>query len=148
MPLSPSITVTAELKNLPKIIEFVRSHTTIAQIDNSVVSKVDLVLEELFVNVAKYSYQGTPIEKTVVEIHCTTKESSDTSAELFVLTCKDFGAPFNPLEQTPPALDADLDVRQVGGLGVYLVELMADSCSYTREKGQNIFHACFSLGET
>lgn len=145
MAFDTSITFTAELENLPKIIEFVRHHALQAEISEALKNKIDLVVEELFVNIVKYSYQDSTSMQAEVEIWCAQEVTSDASTELFSLTFKDFGQPFNPLEQSSPSLDTDLDARQVGGLGIYLVDIMADSCSYTREGESNLFRVCFHL---
>lgn len=145
MTFHTSTTIIAELDSLPKVIEFVHSHAILAKVPETLKNKIDLVVEELFVNIVKYSYQDVTSERTDVEIQCGKEMSADTSIECFFLTFKDFGPPFNPLEQAPPSLDTDLDNRQVGGLGIYLVDLMADNCSYTREDESNLFHVCFNL---
>ena len=48
--------------------------------------------------------------------------------------------PFDPLAQAranATALDADIDARQVGGLGLVLVEQLAADARYAREQGRN-----------
>lgn len=138
-----SISVTAVLDNLPKILEFVHYQADLEDVPKTVRGKLDLVVEELFVNIVKHSYQGRTNTRAEVEIRCRKEVVADNAKDVFSLTFKDFGPPFNPLEQPSPSLDTDLDERQVGGLGIYLTQLMADSCSYKREGDSNLFQVCF-----
>jgi serine/threonine-protein kinase RsbW len=49
----------------------------------------------------------------------------------------DQGVEFNPLAVGPPDLALDLDQRQAGGLGIFLLEEFADSLSYRHDQGWN-----------
>lgn len=138
-----SMFVAAVLNNLPNILEFVRDQAAQAGVPERVQSKLDLVVEELFVNIVKYSYGQAASDTAEVEILCSKESVLDNAVQVFSLTFKDSGPPFNPLEQRPPSLEGDLDNRQVGGLGIYLTQLMADSCSYTRKGDSNLFQVCF-----
>ncbi|HEY5804570.1 MAG TPA: ATP-binding protein [Lysobacter sp.] len=53
---------------------------------------------------------------------------------------RDNGPPFDPLDQEPPELDADILDRPVGGLGVHLVREFAHSIRYVREEPYNVLH--------
>ncbi len=91
--------------------------------------QVNLALEELWLNVVKYGYDGGFHE---VEIELT----SDPGAVTIEIT--DDGKPFDPLHEAPnPHVDDALDDRPIGGLGVYLVRTMMDEMEYKREGGKN-----------
>ncbi|MFC3814487.1 ATP-binding protein [Lysobacter sp. GCM10012299] len=53
---------------------------------------------------------------------------------------RDNGKPFDPLDQEPPELDADILDRPIGGLGVHLVRELARSVRYVREEPYNVLH--------
>lgn len=54
------------------------------------------------------------------------------------LEFRDDGRPFDPLSAPPPDLDADINDRPIGGLGVHLVRQLAEELEYRREDGQNV----------
>lgn len=54
------------------------------------------------------------------------------------LTIADNGVAFNPAELPPVDVDADLDERHVGGLGIYLVRQLFSGHRYSRRDGWNI----------
>jgi anti-sigma regulatory factor (Ser/Thr protein kinase) len=57
------------------------------------------------------------------------------------LSLSDDGPAFDPLALPTPDLDAPLEERPVGGLGVYLVREMMDDVSYSHRGGRN----CLSM---
>ncbi|MGI9229937.1 MAG: ATP-binding protein [Gammaproteobacteria bacterium] len=94
------------------------------------VFQITLVLEELEMNIIKHAYgdQGDAQSRIVM--------SSD--AERLTIKIVDGGKPFNPLEEAQqPDLDASLEDRKIGGLGVHLVRSLMDEISYRREDDQN-----------
>ena len=65
---------------------------------------------------------------------------ADKEADTVTFVLKDDGKPFNPLEQGP-AVDISLDAekRQIGGLGIFLVQQMMDEVEYQRTPdGKNV----------
>ena len=92
--------------------------------------KVKLVLEELVINIMNYGYEDNENQEIAI--------SMETRDNTFVMTIEDEGRPFNPFEDAPePDLDASLEERRIGGLGVYLVETLMDEVEYKRKDDKN-----------
>jgi serine/threonine-protein kinase RsbW len=51
---------------------------------------------------------------------------------------EDDGRAFNPLEAAAPNLDASIDERPIGGLGIHLVRSVMTSVEYRRQDGRNV----------
>ena len=99
---------------------------------DSLVFKVNLVLEELGLNILSYGGSGAD-RRPEIEIVLI---SEDDSLTIEVL---DDGQPFNPLaDAVEPDIEAILDDRPVGGLGVHLVRTLMDDLSYQRAAGRNL----------
>jgi anti-sigma regulatory factor (Ser/Thr protein kinase) len=49
----------------------------------------------------------------------------------------DDGAAFDPLQVPPPDLEATLEERAVGGLGIHLARTLTDDLAYERREGRN-----------
>lgn len=90
----------------------------------------ELALEEVFMNVAMH---GTPAGSAVPQVECRLAVAAD-AIELVV---EDGGPAFDPLQRATPDLDAALDDRPVGGLGIHLVRQMMDEVSYQRTGQRN-----------
>jgi serine/threonine-protein kinase RsbW len=56
------------------------------------------------------------------------------------LSLSDDGPAFDPLAIPTPDLDAPLEERAVGGLGVHLVREMMAGVSYEYRDGRNVLH--------
>ncbi len=125
------LTVPAEVSSLARVTEFVRRGALASGLPESEWGKLDLVLEEIVVNVARYAYP--PGEPGTAEVGW----SVEAPGRLVVQVC-DRGIAYNPLEGEPPGFEGELEDRPVGGLGIFLVKNLADSVTYTRSGGCNI----------
>jgi anti-sigma regulatory factor (Ser/Thr protein kinase) len=54
-----------------------------------------------------------------------------------VMTVEDSATPFDPLQAPAPDLEAALEDRPIGGLGVHLVRKLMDRVTYERRDGKN-----------
>jgi len=99
------------------------------------VPQVDLVMEEVLVNAINYAY---PKEEGKIEVECLAEGPGR-----FRVTVRDWGVPFNPLDQAAPDLSMDISSRQVGGLGIYLVKQMAGRLTYEYRDGGNVLTLWF-----
>ncbi len=98
---------------------------------DGLVFKVNLVLEEVGINILSYGGANgeTWPEFEIVII------SEDESLTIEVL---DEGRPFDPLADAPlPSIDAALEDRAIGGLGIHLVKTMMDDTFYEHSGGRN-----------
>ena len=93
------------------------------------VFKVNLALEEIVINVMNYAHDSGLHE---IEVNLT---SDDNALTIEVV---DDGRPFDPLHDAPePDVDAELEDRDIGGLGIHFVRTLMDDVQYRREQGKN-----------
>ena len=131
MPRIPqSLTLVAKAESLGPATEFVRKGAREANLPESRIGELDLLIEEILMNVARYAYpKDTPGIVTV-------SYSIPLPGEL-ALEVGDQGVEFDPLTATPPDLTLDLAQRPIGGLGILLLHSFAKSLTYRREQGWN-----------
>ena len=130
------LTLPASIDSLPNFLEFAHAGAQAAELTPEDRDRLDLVLEELLVNVARYAYQPGTGE---VELAYAVDHPGSLLVEI-----SDNGRDFNPLENKEPELAAALQDRQVGGLGVFLARRLAASFAYRREHGRNTVSFRFS----
>ncbi|NBS63076.1 MAG: ATP-binding protein [Betaproteobacteria bacterium] len=94
-----------------------------------------LVLEELIINVVTHGRR--PGDTGWFSVRFTLRHDS------IVLVIEDDGLPFDPTAAPAPDLDAPLDDRPVGGLGLFLARSLSDELRYVREHGMNRTTAIF-----
>jgi serine/threonine-protein kinase RsbW len=125
-----SLTLLARTESLRPVTEFVRKGAREADLPESRVGELDLLIEEIFMNIARHAYpKGAP---GVVNVTYRVPKQGELAVEV-----GDRGIEFNPLAATPPDLTLDLASRPIGGLGIFLLRTFATSLSYRREQGWN-----------
>lgn len=90
---------------------------------------LELITEEWLTNVVR-ACGRQPLVKLSMDVVLTRAQ--------IVLTFRDDGVAFNPLEAEGPDLDAHIGERPIGGLGLLLVRQMADTCHYARVDDCNL----------
>lgn len=121
----------AAIENLPEVTEFVTASLEEIDCPFKIVMQIELVIEEIFMNVASYAYAP---DKGLV----TVQKSFDEEPRALNLIFIDSGKPYNPLEHKDPDTSLGVDEREIGGLGIFLIKKNVDSISYERRDGQNI----------
>lgn len=117
------------IESIHAIQEFVTGFLPSDRYGPERVAEIELVIEEIVLNVINYGFE----ERTDGAIDI----GLDDIKEGIRITISDNGCSFNPLEQKPPDLEADLDERQVGGLGIFFVRQLVKEMRYSRENGKN-----------
>ena len=127
-----SITVEAKNENLEKITDMI--DTILDKIDCPVKVKlqINVAVDEIFSNISSYAYKQN-VGNATVEI-----ETFDNPKSVEI-TFKDNGVEYNPLLKGEPNVKANLEERDVGGLGVFIVKKSMDDVKYEYSNGMNIF---------
>ena len=123
--------VEAKMELIDQMINPIISSLEEIKVDHKKIYQINLALEEILVNISKYAYPGN---EGVIDISF---EISDNPKQLRVVI-KDKGKDFNPLEKEDPNLDASVEKRKIGGLGIYIVKNMVDDIKYQRLNNENI----------
>ncbi|KZX10305.1 ATP-binding protein [Methanobrevibacter curvatus] len=127
------IVVPGKVEYLSQVQEFINSKLKYYELLPKFQMQLELVIEEIFINIVKYAHMEDSSENKIVIYSLFDEESS-------VLTIKfvDKGIPFNPLKEEDPDLNADIENRKIGGLGLFLVKKNTDELEYKYKKGKNI----------
>ena len=126
-----SITVEAKIENVDKVTEFVNEMLEEKDCPLKVQMQLDVAIDEIFGNIAYYAY-GKGSGNATIQI-----EMEDNPPKI-TLTFIDQGIPYNPLENKDPDITLDIEDREIGGLGIFLVKKTMDELSYEYADGQNI----------
>lgn len=110
-----------------EIIESVMTSDEVKNLSEDLQFKIRLCVEEVEENILCYS--GT----TWIEVSVTNENN------LLTINFRDGGIEFDPLKKDDPDVNAPLENRQIGGLGIFLCKKMMDSLTYHFEKGCNVF---------
>ena len=112
-----------------EIVEKIMQSPELAALDEATLFKIRLCAEEAIENIVDYAYkQGDGF----IEVNSTVE------GDMYRLSLKDGGIPFNPLDKDDPDINAPLEERRIGGLGIYLCKQMMDNIQYEYKDGCNI----------
>ncbi len=126
-----TITEVAKLENVDTGTEFVDEVLEEKECPLKVQMQLDVAIDEIFGNIAYYAY-GKGSGNATIQI-----EMEDNPPKI-TLTFIDQGIPYNPLESKDPDITLDIEDREIGGLGIFLVKKTMDELSYEYVDGQNI----------
>ena len=127
----PKITLPAVVENIDAATDFINEILENAGCTLRTQMQLDVALDELMSNVARYAYAPGEGDITV-------------SLEILheplraVLTLADHGVPYDPLKKDDPDVTLSAEDREIGGLGIFIVKKSMDEMTYSYEDGQNI----------
>ena len=114
-----------------KVTEFVNEVLEEKDCPLKVQMQLDVAIDEIFGNIAYYAY-GKGSGNATIQI-----EMEDNPPKITLIFI-DQGIPYNPLENKDPDITLDIEDREIGGLGIFLVKKTMDELSYEYVDGQNI----------
>ena len=125
------LTVEAKVENIDTVTDFVNAALEEYSCSMKAQTQIDIAIDELFGNIARYAYHPEVGEATV-------QVEMEEDTPVVTVTFRDQGTPYNPLESPDPDVTLSAEEREIGGLGVYLVKKSMDEVVYEYQDGQNI----------
>ena len=128
-----SIITQADDESIERVWDFINRQTKKADLNSKITNRAQIVVDEIYSNIRLYS--GAKMAQVYCQID---------SAQM-VLTFKDDGVPFNPLNAKEPNVNVSLEEREPGGLGLLMVKKMASDLSYAYEDGCNVLSVTIKI---
>ena len=128
-----SIITQVDDESIGRVWSFINQQTKKADLSSKISNRAQIVVDEIYSNILLYS--GAKMAQVFCQI--------DSSQ--MILTFKDDGVPFNPLDAQEPDIFVGLDEREPGGLGLLMVKKMASELSYANEDGYNVITVKFKI---
>ncbi len=113
----------AALENLPQIMNCVAEWAEAIGFDDRTVYELRLAVDEACANVIHHSYGG--MEAGDMEVTCCLNDGALT------IKVRDWGQAFDPDSVPEPNVDAPLEERSLGGLGLFLMKQVMDGVEFT-----------------
>lgn len=122
----------ANPEELVKASGFVLDTMRAAGCNEKICKQMDIVVEEIFINIASYAYPDGKADKPVI-IECGREENR------VYLAFRDRGMQYNPLEKEDPAIGI-VGKMTIGGYGIFMVKNIVDEIEYqyAYEAGENV----------
>ena len=119
------LTLKNDLSELSRIADEIESHGNACGWPARWIMNLNLSLDELITNTVSYGYRDT--DEHEIRVTLTERDGA------LVTVLEDDGVAFDPFTSAPaPDLEADVEERRIGGLGVYFVKTLMDDVAYER----------------
>ncbi len=125
-------TIEADVNMLHDVQSSIRRMAESVEYDKTKLMQLDLVVEEIFVNIASYAY--TPYKGNVT-VRAELVNDDTTMKVTFI----DKGREYNPLAKEDPDVTAAAKDRTIGGLGIYLTKQLTEDQEYEFVDMKNVF---------
>lgn len=126
-----SITLPGTLESLKPLAGFVHAIAKEAGFDKQSTFRLQLSVDEIATNTIMYGYEGG---KTPGQIFLT----AEIHPDVLRINLEDTAAPFDPTQtECPPDLNAPMETRAIGGLGIFLAQKNVDHLFYQRVGDRN-----------
>ena len=101
-----------------------------------------MVFDEILSNIISYAYGYRDERKHEIKIVV------ELTAQRLVITIQDDAFPFNPFaREAPVTVGRSIEEREIGGLGIHLVQQVMDDATYKRQQNANVVTFCKYLTE-
>ena len=119
-----------DISELDKVLTFITSLCARHALSPEMEYDLNLALDEVVSNIIRHAHTDGSEHRFTVDITLNDEE--------FLARVEDDGPEFDPTQHATPDLDAPLEERKIGGLGIHLVRQIMDSMEYERVAGKNI----------
>ena len=132
------LNVAAAVEKLNDVIAFLEEIMEKHDVPMKVCLQMQVAVEEIFVNIAHYSY---PSGAGPVRIEADIPEGGGSITIRFI----DQGVPYDPLQKKDPDTTLSADDRPIGGLGIFMVKKSMNDVTYEYKDNSNILtiRKCF-----
>ncbi len=122
------------LNSNPQQIEYLRAQlVTFCSkfgLSDDILFKLTLCLDELFVNTISYGFESPSQHEFLIYL--------EIGKDLLCAEIIDDGTQFDPFQDAPkPDLQAPVEQRPLGGLGIHLVKSLSNSTEYRFHENKN-----------
>ena len=123
--------VRGELDSLALIRDYIDKAAASAGLGKKESYRLRLAVDEIATNIVTYGYGPSGIQGEVVV-------QADLNNDNLIIVLEDTAPPFNPTRaEEPDDLDAPLEERSIGGLGIFLTVKGVDEFRYEHLDGRN-----------
>jgi serine/threonine-protein kinase RsbW len=123
-----SKTFPARFDSLAAICDFVTQRAQVAGLGPRAVYAVQIAVDEACSNIIEHAYGDQ--EHGTIECTCRTQQ------DRLIIQLHDHGRPFDPATVPKPDLQAGLNERHAGGLGVFFIQQLMDMVQFESIPGQ------------
>jgi serine/threonine-protein kinase RsbW len=123
--------IESDLKNLEYVDDFLaKNMRELGASNEKDIFGVRLAVDEALTNIIEHAYRGQ--KSGQITVRCKLTGSKEFTVQLI-----DNGTPFDPQQVRDPDVDAGLEDRKVGGLGIFFIKSYIQTIKYATNDKEN-----------
>ena len=144
--LTASIKVPASMSHWDKVMDFIAEHAEALLSEKATIYKLRLACEEVFSNIMRETSDEQEDGRDV-SLWVSLYNFRETCPPVIVVKIDDNGPPFDPVLNIERNVNKDMPMneREIGGLGLFLVQQSAYEAEYDYKNGRNSYVLSFKL---
>lgn len=123
------IEIKNDIKEISRICDIVKKFCTECSISDEKYHDIVLILDEMISNIINYAYPDGGNHTFTLNLCKNEKQ--------LVIELSDDGIAFDPLKKDLPDIEASLEERKIGGLGIFIVKQLSEIVEYSRIEDKN-----------
>lgn len=116
-------------EDLPLVVSTIERFAVQNGIDAATLHDLNVTLDEALSNIIAHGFDDGAESEILIRL--------EHGAGEVVIVIEDRGRPFDPTQAPAPDVNAPLQARKVGGLGVHFMRSLMDEVSHCRIDGRN-----------
>ncbi|MBR4774867.1 MAG: SpoIIE family protein phosphatase [Bacteroidales bacterium] len=130
VPSAHRLVLSNDIGQIPRLTAFVEEAVKMSKLPANAQGSLNLALEEAVTNVMLYAYPEGTEGSVTIDVGSTSRTLS--------FTITDSGKPFDPTAREEVDINAGVDERPIGGLGIHLIRQIMDDVRYERRGDKNV----------
>jgi serine/threonine-protein kinase RsbW len=123
------------MDEVPRLVALLDTFGQEAQLPEDVVFRLTVALDEVVTNIVRHAFDTQGGHDILLGI--------TADAAFVTAVVEDDGPPFDLRTVAPADVDAPIELRPIGGLGVHLVRSLAHTLEYRRDGARNVLTLTF-----
>jgi len=125
-----TLKVRGTLKYIEPVINYVVNAAHEAGLNEQALHRIRLAVDEIATNIVVHGYDEAGLSGDLTI-------SAEYDEEQLTICLEDTGEEYDPRRAHPPDIDASIEKRPLGGLGVYLALWAVDQFYYEHQENKN-----------
>ena len=126
-----NIKVQNQISDITRALDLLTKYLADQKISKPSIQKLLIATDEALSNIITYNKSAGSDIEIHLDLHTTIEGS-------IKLVLSDTGIPFNPIQHPKPIIQPNIESKEPGGLGIFLMTEFMDECQYKYIEGQNI----------
>ena len=122
-------TIKNSIAEIARVTALIEELASVLNLPASTIWPLNVALDEVLSNIISYGHEDGQEHEILVRV--------SLEHGLMVAEVEDDGREFDPLAAPSPDIEAPLEERGVGGLGIHIVRNLMDEVTYKRIAGRN-----------